>query len=33
MLSDRVNAVGGRLTVSSEPRGGTSLEAVIPCAS
>jgi len=33
MLSDRVNALGGRLTVSSEPRGGTSIEAVIPCAS
>jgi signal transduction histidine kinase len=33
MLRDRVDALGGRLTVASDPHVGTSIEAVIPCAS
>jgi signal transduction histidine kinase len=33
MLRDRVDALGGRLTVMSDPHAGTSIEAVIPCAS
>ena len=32
-ISDRVEAVGGRLLVDSRPGFGTSIEAVIPCAS
>jgi signal transduction histidine kinase len=32
-LSDRVTAVGGRLALASEERGGTVVEAVVPCAS
>ncbi|WP_344221761.1 sensor histidine kinase [Kribbella sancticallisti] len=32
-LRDRVGSVGGRLTVTSEPAGGTTVEAVLPCAS
>jgi signal transduction histidine kinase len=33
MLRDRVAAVGGRITVRSEPSAGTSIEAVLPCGS
>lgn len=33
MLHDRVGALGGRLSVQPRPSGGTSLLAVIPCAS
>jgi signal transduction histidine kinase len=33
MLRDRVAAVGGRITVRSEPAAGTSIEAVLPCGS
>jgi signal transduction histidine kinase len=32
-LSDRVAALGGRLTVTSEPAGGTVVEATLPCGS
>jgi signal transduction histidine kinase len=32
-LRDRVGSVGGRLTVTSGPTGGTTIEAVLPCAS
>ncbi|WP_132207622.1 sensor histidine kinase [Kribbella steppae] len=32
-LRDRVNSVGGRLTISSPPRSGTAIEVVLPCAS
>ncbi len=32
-LSDRVAALGGRLSVASPPGGGTVVEAVVPCAS
>ena len=31
-LADRVEALGGRLTVSSPPGRGTTLRAEIPCA-
>lgn len=31
-LADRVAAVGGRLSIDSPPGGGTTVEAVIPCA-
>jgi signal transduction histidine kinase len=33
MLHDRVGAIGGRLRVANGARGGTSLEAVLPCGS
>ena len=32
-LRDRVGSVGGRLTVTCGPTGGTTVEAVLPCAS
>ena len=32
-LADRVEALGGRLTVESPPGGGTRIVAEIPCAS
>jgi signal transduction histidine kinase len=32
-LADRVNAHGGTLLVSSPPNGGTTVEAILPCAS
>jgi signal transduction histidine kinase len=32
-LRDRVGSVGGRLTVTCGPSGGTTIEAVLPCAS
>lgn len=32
-LADRVEAVGGRLTITSAPWAGTQVEAVVPCAS
>jgi signal transduction histidine kinase len=32
-LRDRVNSVGGRLSISSPPQSGTAIEVVLPCAS
>jgi signal transduction histidine kinase len=32
-LADRVNAHGGTLLVSSPANGGTTVEAILPCAS
>jgi signal transduction histidine kinase len=32
-MRDRVGSVGGRLAVTSEPLGGTTIEAVLPCVS